>query len=262
MHCQVRKTARTQTFGFVWETDIIPNFPLTASIDYYDIDISDYIDEPSGQEALDLCYVLQNPTACAGIVRIGGAMTETGTGAPAFFTNFTTFRSEGIDLKLDTTFEAGNIGDFNLGLVAHKYLTQEFQTTATSATVDCKGVYGTSCDPVPEFRSTFRVQWFKDNYNASLLWRHVGDMEAQANEAAALFPAFRQVSAQDYLDLNLGYNFRDLARVNLLVTNLTGEEPPILGNETGSTSFNSGNTFPSLFDSLGRTYAVSVKLTF
>ena len=123
-------------------------------------------------------------------------------------------------------------------------------------------MYGTSCDPVPEFRSTFRVQLFKNDYNASLLWRHVGKMDAQANEAAALFAEFRSVDAQDYLDLTLGYSFRDFARINLLVTNLTGEEPPILGNETGSTSFNSGNTFPSLFDSLGRTYSVNLKLTF
>ena len=256
------ETASTRTFGFVWETDLIAALPMSISLDYYDIDISDYIDEPSGQEALDLCYVLQDPAACAGIIRIGGSMTETGTGAPAFFTNFTTFRSEGIDLKFDTSFAAGNFGDINLSYSAHQYLTQEFQTTATSATVDCKGVYGTSCDPVPEFRSTFRVQLFKNDFNTSLLWRHVGKMDAQANEAAALFPEFRSVDGQDYLDLTLGYSFRDFARINLLVTNLTGEEPPILGNETGSTSFNSGNTFPSLFDSLGRTYSVNLKLTF
>lgn len=44
--------------------------------------------------------------------------------------------------------------------------------------------------------------------------------------------------------------------------NLTDEDPPILGNETGSTSFNSGNSFPSLFDSLGRTYSANLRLTF
>ena len=256
------ETASTQTYGFVWVTDLIQAAPMTISLDYYDIDIEDYIDEPSGQEALDLCYVLQDPAACGGIVRIGGAMTETGTGAPAFFTNFTTFHAEGLDLKFDTTFAAGSIGDIALGLTAHQYLTQEFQTTATSALVDCKGVYGTSCNPVPEFRSTFRVQFIRNDFNASLLWRHIGDMEAQANEAAALFAEFQSVDAQDYLDLSLGYNFQDYARLSLLVTNVLGEDPPILGNETGSTSFNSGNTFPSLFDSLGRTYAVSVKLSF
>ena len=149
-----------------------------------------------------------------------------------------------------------------LALVAHQYLTNEFQTTALSPTVDCKGFYGTSCDPVPEFRSTLRIGWNLNDFDASLLWRHIGSMKAQTNEAAALFPAFRSVSAQDYFDLTFGYNFMDSVRLALLIKNVADEDPPILGNETGSTSFNSGNTFPSLFDSMGRTYNVNLRFTF
>ena len=111
----------------------------TISLDYYDIEIDDYIDTPTGQEALDLCYVLQDPVACAGIVRIGGALTETGTGVPAFFTNFTTFQAEGIDLSVQAGTDIGSVRRLSFALVAHKYLTNEFQTTAASAVIDCKG---------------------------------------------------------------------------------------------------------------------------
>lgn len=256
------ETARTRTYGFVWETDVIAAAPTTISLDYYDINIEDYIDTPSGQESLDLCYVLQDPVTCAGIVRIGGALGETGTGTPAYFTNFTSFHAEGIDLIVNTNFDVGRMGEMSVALTAHKYLTNEFQTTALSPVVDCNGFYGTSCDPVPEFRSTLRVNWFLDSVDASLLWRHVGAMDAQTNEANALFSAFRTVDSQNYLDLSAGYNIADNARIAVLVSNLTNEDPPILGNETGSTSFNSGNTFPSLYDSLGRTYSVNVRFTF
>lgn len=256
------ETARTTTFGFVWETDLIAAAPTTVSIDYYNINIEDYIDSPTGQESLDLCYVLQDPVTCAGIVRIGGALTEAGTGTPAFFTNFTMFEAEGIDLRANTSFDIGAYGEMSVSYVAHKYLTNEFQTTALSPIVDCNGFYGTSCDPVPEYRSTLRVNWFGGQTDASLLWRYIGEMNAQTNEAAALFPAFRSVDAQSYLDLSVGYNYKDFMRVALLISNVTGEDPPILGNETGSTAFNSGNTFPSLFDSLGRTYSVNMKFTF
>ena len=256
------ETATTSTFGFVWEPSFLDNYPTTISVDYYDIDIEDYIDTPSGQEALDLCYVIEDPTACGGIVRIGGAFTETGTGVPAFFTNFTSFHAEGIDLIVNTSADIGNLGELGFALVAHKYLTNEFQTTAVSAVVDCKGIYGTSCDPVPEFRSTFRVNWYRDDFDASLLWRHIGEMDAQANEASTLFAAFQSVDSHDYVDLSFGYTYQDLARVSLLITNVADEDPPILGNETGSTSFNSGNTFPSLFDTVGRMYAVNLKFSF
>ena len=256
------ETARTRTLGFVWETDMIAAAPLTLSLDYYNIEIEDYIDTPTGQESLDLCYTLGDPVTCAGIVRIGGALGETGTGTPAFFTNFTKFHAEGLDLKASTSFDIGNAGELQLNLVAHQYLTNQFQTTALSPVVDCKGFYGTSCDPVPELRTTLRVGWFRENIDASLLWRHIGDMKAQTNEAAALFPAFRSVSAQNYFDLSFGYNFMDNARVAVLIKNVADEDPPILGNNTGSTAFNSGNTFPSLFDSMGRTYNLNLKLSF
>ena len=254
--------ATTLTVGFVWEPTFLDNFPTTISVDYYDIDIEDYIDTPSGQEALDLCYVLQDPVACDGIVRIGGAFTETGTGVPAFFTNFTSFHAEGIDFAVNTSMDIGGAGDLSFALVAHKYLTNEFQTTAASAVVDCNGIYGTSCDPVPEFRSTLRANWARNDFDASLLWRHIGEMDAQTNEAASLFPEFRSVDSFDYFDLSFGYTYNDWARFSLLLTNVADEDPPILGNETGSTSFNSGNTFPSLFDTVGRMYALNLKISF
>jgi outer membrane receptor protein involved in Fe transport len=109
------ETARTRTVGFVWETDMIAAMPLTLSLDYYDIEINDYIDTPTGQESLDLCYILGDPVTCAGIVRIGGALGETGTGTPAFFTNFTVFQAEGLDLKADTTFDVGSFGEMTPG---------------------------------------------------------------------------------------------------------------------------------------------------
>ena len=163
---------------------------------------------------------------------------------------------------LGDPFAAEFIGDFGVQWTAHQYLSNEFQTTSLSPVVDCKGVYGTSCDPVPEFRSTLRVNWVLDSFDASVLMRHIGGMDIQANEADAAFEAFRSVSSQNYVDLNLGFSYRDFGRISLLVTNVFDEDPPILGNETGSTAFNSGNTFPSLFDTMGRTYGVNLKLTF
>jgi outer membrane receptor protein involved in Fe transport len=254
--------ASTTTFGFVREPQFDFLTGTTLSIDYYDIEIEDYIDTPTGQESLDLCYIIGDPVYCGGIIRIGGQLNISGAGTPAFFTNFTVFQAEGIDFIVDTGFDAGNVGEFRVALTTHKYLTNEFQTTAVSPVVDCNGFYGTSCDPVPEWRHTMRVHWFRNDLDASLLWRHIGSMDAQTNEAPSLFQDFRSVDAHDYIDLTFGYNYRDWGRLSLIIYNVMDEDPPILGNNTGSTSFNSGNTFPSLYDTLGRTYGVNVKVTF
>ena len=46
------------------------------------------------------------------------------------------------------------------------------------------------------------------------------------------------------------------------VANVFDEDPPIIGNETGTTSYNSGNTFPSNYDTLGRVYALGINVKF
>ncbi|WP_405219780.1 TonB-dependent receptor domain-containing protein [Lentisalinibacter sediminis] len=256
--------ARTTTVGLVWQPEFdFLNAATTISLDWYDIQINDYIDQPTGQESLDLCYVLGDPATCSGIVRIGGALGESGTGTPTFFTNFVEFAAEGIDLNITSNgYDIGRYGTLGFSWTAHRYLTNEFQTTAASPVVDCKGRYGTSCDPVPEFRSVFRTSWALDAFDGSLLWRHIGSMDAQPNEAPTLFQDFRSVDSQNYFDVTFGYTFRDNIRVSALVTNITDEDPPILGNNTGSTSFNSGNTFPSLYDTMGRTYTLGLKVSF
>ena len=55
---------------------------------------------------------------------------------------------------------------------------------------------------------------------------------------------------------------RPAIEIERTVQNLLDKKPPIVGNTIGSTTYNSGNTFPSSYDALGRRYAVSAKLKF
>jgi outer membrane receptor protein involved in Fe transport len=48
----------------------------------------------------------------------------------------------------------------------------------------------------------------------------------------------------------------------MTVSNLFDKTPPVVGSTAGSTSFNSGNTFPSTYDSLGRRYNIQVNVKF
>jgi len=47
-----------------------------------------------------------------------------------------------------------------------------------------------------------------------------------------------------------------------VVQNLFDNQPKVVGNTLGSTTFNSGNIFPATYDALGRRYGVSAKLKF
>ncbi len=257
------ESAETLTLGAVWTPNIggFFNNPV-VSVDYYDIEITDFIGTFSGQEAMDACYVLADPEACAGIVRINGSLATSGAGLPGFTTNLSFVRAEGVEVSATTGIELGELGELEVAFNGNYYLSNDLQSASFSDVVDCNGFYGTTCDPVPQLRFVQRTTWDLGDLEFSYLWRYIDSMDVQTEEAANVFPAFRSIDAYHYLDLSAAYEMNDNVRFVGTVDNLFDEEPPIIGNSTGTTSFNSGNTFPSLYDVLGRTYSLGVKVRF
>tara|TARA_R110000868_G_scaffold375440_3_gene639988 strand:- start:26642 stop:29569 length:2928 start_codon:yes stop_codon:yes gene_type:complete len=258
------ETGRTTTFGVVWQ----PNLPFAAiqnptiSVDYYDINITDTIGAYSANEALNNCYVLGDPAACAGIQRISGSLGTSGAGVSLYTTNLNYIRAEGIEFAASFGTDIGRFGDLSFSLNANYYLTQENQSSDTTPVITCIGHYGTSCNPTPETRWVQRTTWTNGAYSASLNWRHIGEMTIEPVEASSIFPAFRQIDAYNYFDLSGSYQMSDGILFRASVSNLLAELPPIIGNTTGSTAFNNGNTFPSTYDAFGRVFTVGVSMTF
>ena len=235
---------------------------ITIAGHFYDIEIEDFIGTFSGQEAMDACYVLADPNACAGIVRINGSLATSGAGLPGYNTNLSFRRAEGIEISANTGYDMGSWGNLEFDVNANYYLTNELQSAPFSSVVDCNGYYGTTCDPVPQLRVVQRTTWQLGDVELSYLWRHLSGMDAQTGEAAGLFPAFRSIDAYNYFDLTGAYTLNDNVRFTATVDNIFDEDPPIIGNSTGTTAFNSGNTYPSLYDVLGRVYTVGVTVNF
>ena len=73
---------------------------------------------------------------------------------------------------------------------------------------------------------------------------------------------FRSIPSEHYFDLTARFNATDNMTFTATVQNLFDNQPKVVGNTIGSTTFNSGNVFPSTYDALGRRYAVSAKLKF
>lgn len=74
--------------------------------------------------------------------------------------------------------------------------------------------------------------------------------------------AFRRIPAESYFDFTLRFNVSDNLTFTVAVQNLFDNKPYLVGNSIGSTSYNSGNVYPSTYDALGRRYAASVRLKF
>lgn len=257
------ESADTFTAGFVWTPQIDFFDSVSVSLDYYDIDIADVIGTFSAQQMLDQCYVVGLASSCANIKRVSGDISTPGSGIQLYTTNLAWERSEGYELGFNVGYDLGQFGDLSFSGMVNKYLTQESKSDALTPIIDCAGFYGTSCDPVSDMRWTQRTTWNWNDITASLSWNHIGSVDIERPEAANSFAAFRSIDDYDYLDLYASYTlWDDRIRLSLGIENITEEEPPVVGNESGSTSANSGNTYPSAYDIYGRMYTAGFRLTF
>ena len=73
---------------------------------------------------------------------------------------------------------------------------------------------------------------------------------------------FNRIPAVHYFDFATRFNVNEHFDLTFSVSNLFDKQPPLVGSTVGSTSFNSGNTYPSTYDALGRRFAIGANLHF
>lgn len=254
--------ADTTTAGFVWTPDFdgVDSFNLT--VDYYNIDIEDIIGNFTAQEVLDSCYQQGLASECAKISRVGGDLTGSSAGVNLFTSNLKFLQAEGVEVSFNVGFDIGKYGALQFSGNINKYLTQESQSSDNVPVIDCKGYYGTSCTPISELRWVQRTTWMMDDWTVSVQWRHINSVDVELPEAALRFDAFRTIGSYDYVDLFASYAVTDYATLTFGADNLFDDDPPALGNQIGATRANSGNTFPSQYDTLGTVYKAGVRFKF
>ena len=73
---------------------------------------------------------------------------------------------------------------------------------------------------------------------------------------------FNKIAAYDYFDLSTRFTLTKELQLTLTEFNLFNRKPPLVGAGAGTTGQNSGNTFPSTYDPIGRRFAATVNLRF
>ncbi|KHL24663.1 TonB-dependent receptor [Croceibacterium mercuriale] len=280
------ETSDSWSVGTILQPDFLPGF--SASVDYYNIVVKDAISEPTPGDVIAACFIsdlsVSNP-ACTAIRRnsIDGSLSgdpSISPGLPISFSNTGRFETDGIDLVLNYTRDFGVVG-LSLGFNGNWTNKNSFNadvTSPVSSLRDCVGLYSENCGSVngsiqPTFSWTQRTTLTYDALDVSLLWRHLSgvDYELQDERAAYTGPVptvgggdynFNRIPAYDYFDLSLRYQHGEHLTYTLTVANLLDEEPPLVGNNIGSTSQNSGNTFPSTYDPVGRRFLLGARLRF
>ena len=103
--------------------------------------------------------------------------------------------------------------------------------------------------------------------DVGMRWRHFGNTEIDLASPSPLLNGTFQKDSQytgtrDYLDLNASYMLAKGVLLLVGVNNVLDKDPPVLANDTLPPPFFNGNTYPQVYDTLGRYMFVNLKLDF
>ncbi|WP_223469163.1 TonB-dependent receptor domain-containing protein [Massilia soli] len=252
----------TKTFGLVFT----PTKSLTLTLDYFDIQIADTISSVDPSVALDQCLTTGAPVFCNLIKRDTlGSLWLSPNGPAGFVVNTTanigSIGTSGLDLGANYRQRLGAMGSLDLtmnGTWVDKYTVENVPGLGE---YDCKGLFGQTCGTsTPEWRHKLRGTWITPwDLSVSATWRHF-DSVAQERLSGqellgtgAVAAVEKQLGARDYLDLNAAYNLTKKMTLSFGVNNVLDRDPPLAsGNAIPAAGSANANTFPQVYDSMGR----------
>jgi outer membrane receptor protein involved in Fe transport len=187
--------------------------------------------------------------------------------------NIGNVHAEGIDYGIHYSWDLGNWGGLDIALDGTHVLTSSYVPAPGGAEVDCIAHYGKQCGlpstvsastggPTPEDHFVQRTTWTFGPFDLGYNWRYLSGSTVDPTQAAATDPVSSRIGDFNYVDLQAGWQVTDWAKLKFGVTNVFDKDAPFVVTETGSTTFNSGNTYPSTYDVLGRVFTVGFTTKF
>jgi len=271
------ETAITKSFGVGWTPSFLPGF--RAQIDWYDINIQNVISNIGADTILSLC--LNSSQYCNLIHRDqNGSLWLSPNGYVTDLNNNSSgLEQKGIDVDMSYRFNMGSAGKLSASLTG-TYVINAMETAVSAlpqTSFDCAGYYGALClTPTNRWRHVMRFTWTTPwkGTDVALAWRYYGPVKAESLAPNPNLRAFdpgnptasnaqlisdgwvsntdAYLSSRSYLDLTASVPLGDKLTLRLGIDNLLDKSPPVIGSSNLPAVVGNGNTFPQVYDALGR----------
>jgi|RhiMetdeSRZDD1v2_1073273.scaffolds.fasta_scaffold16265_4 iron complex outermembrane receptor protein len=264
----------TYSFGFVLTPNFLPGFTFT--VDYYDIKVDKLINSLGADFILGQCLESGDPTFCDRVHRAGNGSIWLGDQGfiddPILNTG--SLQTKGVDAEANYRFEMGKLGSLGMqfiGTYVDEFLTEPLKG---SPKYDCAGLFGTVCGtPVPDWRHKLRANWTTPwNMDLALTWRYIAAVDDDRTSSdpsltADVIQTDKHLGSRSYFDLTGSYTMSDMGPFSsvtgrLGINNILDKDPPLVGQDTCPAVFCNGNTFPQVYDTLGRYVFVGLTADF
>jgi outer membrane receptor protein involved in Fe transport len=274
------EVADTVTFGFVATPEFVPG--LTLSADYFDIFVDHYINAVDAQTIINQC-IGGSQYFCNLFHRDPITGVLFGTNGYLFANNQNTgyLQTSGADVSGSYRFDVNelgfgrlagrNWGQLELSLVGTWLNSRRIEQLPGLPTYNCKGLFGPTCgEPTPSWRHNVRVTWTAPGgaTTVSAFWRYFGSTSLSSNTSDPslmgdpLHPVVinAAIPAYSYLDLAATWKIHSV-ELRGGVNNVFDKDPPAIAAGLLA-SFGNGNTYPGIYDPMGRVLFVGATVAF
>jgi iron complex outermembrane recepter protein len=258
------ETADTYNFGLSWTSRSSSQWlgGLSASVDYYSIEIKDVISVVPGLSALSKCYNLDgsnpgydvNNQFCQLLTRDANGLLQL---IETPYLNLGGLKTEGVDLQFDWVVELNDRWTAHFNTAVGYLLDYSVQTLPGSAFQDFTGTNTiaanhTVSNSFPEWKALTTVGVGFGPLSTSVRWRWQDAMDDVTSVTTPATPG-KGVATYNLFDFFASYDFNPSWQLRVGVTNLTDEGPvTVSSSQTG--------TDTAVFDVLGRSYYMGVRV--
>ena len=256
----------TWTAGVVLQPSFMPNF--LATVDWYSIKIDNVISSGIGAESVVAnCYTYGVQAYCNNITR-----SSNGQFQQFIDLNFNsaTLETSGIDVDLsynmDFGFGLSGAEGSNLAFRLYGTWVDKYDYTPVAGinnVYECGGAFGFTCGaPNPTWRNSLATIWSSGPLTAQLLWRYIGSVDDEGKNTEYDY-AVQSIDSQSYFDLSGTWAFNDVVTLGFGIDNLMDEYPSVkIPSTQNNGNGEQSNTFPTVYDLMGRTYWATLKVKF
>jgi outer membrane receptor protein involved in Fe transport len=257
------ETAKTWTLGLVAQ----PTSNLSATVDWWSIKLDDAIGVVPQPLILQNCLLAN--VFCDQIFRSATGSLRSGAGfIGGITTNTGKVDTSGIDITANWSTPIQDYGSVSLNLVGT--WVDKYKFSIGVVTADCAGYFGPICgNPIPEWRHKLRGTWNTPWYNTALAltWRYFSSVKVDASNPspalqASFFPVDKKLAAQNYFDLAFSWQINKNFQVYAGVNNILDNDPPLASSLIAGPPFGNGNTYPQIYDTLGRNLFINLTAKF
>ncbi|MDF8333036.1 TonB-dependent receptor domain-containing protein [Novosphingobium cyanobacteriorum] len=255
------ETAKTYTLGAVLTPTFLPGF--TATVDYYNIKIDNYITAGVGTDAIGtLCFDRFNQAYCDVIARNSVGEIDTFRDG---YVNSGGLKTSGVDISMNYRTDIGTLmgspAKVSLSFDGTRLIRNDFTpVVGLDLVYKCAGSFGANCGvPTPKWRHMATTGLSVGPFDAQFSWRYIGsayDDDPNSDYASENFDAV------SYFDLALAFEVNEHFTLRGGVTNLFDKEPPLAASTQNGGNGEQTNTFPTLYDVLGRRFFMSATMHF